>query len=197
MWYMWCGKKSPLFGRDRMTTFERCPIEDKSAHTEPKNAYYRHTADPAVCDRILREFGLEGEHAHIINGHMPVKIKDGESPIHGQRQDAHHRRAASAVPTRKLPALPAIRWFTMPMASSSSPMSRSRAGRIASPGTMIFSPRPRSSSRCPSPRRWRIRTSDGSCRPRSTASSSCWQPTGAVPSRRQISVPDLAFPGNR
>ena len=83
MWYMWCGKKSPLFGRDRMTTFERCLIEDKSAHTEPKNAYYRHTADPAVCDRILREFGLEGEHAHIINGHMPVKIKDGESPIHG------------------------------------------------------------------------------------------------------------------
>lgn len=46
MWYMWCGKKSPLFGRDRMTTFERCLIEDKSAHTEPKNAYYRHTADP-------------------------------------------------------------------------------------------------------------------------------------------------------
>ena len=83
MWYMWCGKKSPLFGRDRMTTFERCLIEDKSAHTEPKNSYYRHTADPAVCDRILREFGLEGEHAHIINGHMPVKIKDGESPIHG------------------------------------------------------------------------------------------------------------------
>lgn len=83
MWYMWCGKKSPLFGRDRMTTFERCLIEDKSAHTEPKNSYYRHTADPVVCDRILREFGLEGEHAHIINGHMPVKIKDGESPIHG------------------------------------------------------------------------------------------------------------------
>ena len=83
MWYMWCGKKSPLFGRDRMTTFERCLIEDKSAHTEPKNAYYRHTADPAVCDRILAEFGLTGEHAHIINGHMPVKIKDGESPVHG------------------------------------------------------------------------------------------------------------------
>ena len=83
MWYMWCGKKSPLFGRDRMTTFERCLIEDKSAHTEPKNAYYRHTADPAVCDRILAEFGLTGEHAHIINGHIPVKIKDGESPVHG------------------------------------------------------------------------------------------------------------------
>ncbi len=82
MWYMWCGKKSPLFGRARMTTFERCLIEDKAAHTEPKNAYYTHTADPAVCDRILAEFGLSGEHCHIINGHMPVKIKDGESPIH-------------------------------------------------------------------------------------------------------------------
>lgn len=83
MWYLWCGPRSPLFGRDRMATFERCLIGDKAAHAEAKNAYYTHTADPAVCDRILEEFGVAGEHSHIINGHMPVKTKDGESPIHG------------------------------------------------------------------------------------------------------------------
>ena len=66
-----------------MTTFERRLIKDESAWTEPKNAYYTYYNDPEVCDRLLREFGLEGPHCHIINGHIPVKSKKGESPIKG------------------------------------------------------------------------------------------------------------------
>ncbi len=83
LWFLWAGRNSPIFGRDRMTTFERRLIDDKSAWTEQKNAYYMLYQDPAVCDRILKEFGLEGPHCHIINGHVPVKAKKGESPIKG------------------------------------------------------------------------------------------------------------------
>ena len=83
LWFLWCGRNSPVFGRDRMTTFERRLIKDESAWTEPKNAYYTYYNDPAVCDRLLKEFGLEGPHCHIINGHVPVKSKKGESPIKG------------------------------------------------------------------------------------------------------------------
>lgn len=66
-----------------MTTFERRLIRDESAWTEPKNPYYTLYNDPAVCERLLREFGLDGPHCHIINGHVPVKAKKGESPING------------------------------------------------------------------------------------------------------------------
>ena len=83
LWWLWCGRNSPIFGRDRMTTFERRFIADESTWTEPKNAYYSLYHDPEVCDRLLKEFGLEGEHCHIINGHVPVKSKKGESPIKG------------------------------------------------------------------------------------------------------------------
>ena len=83
LWFLWAGRNSPIFGRDRMTTFERRLIKDESAWTEPKNAYYTHYQDPAVCDLLLKEFGLEGPHCHIINGHIPVKSKKGESPIKG------------------------------------------------------------------------------------------------------------------
>ena len=83
LWFLWCGRNSPLFGRDRMTTFERRLIKDESAWTEPKNAYYTFYNDPAVCDMLLAEFGLAGPHCHIINGHMPVKSKKGESPFKG------------------------------------------------------------------------------------------------------------------
>ncbi|MCI8479201.1 MAG: fructose-1,6-bisphosphatase [Oscillospiraceae bacterium] len=83
LWFLWCGRNSPVFGRDRMTTFERRLIKDESAWSEPKNAYYTFYNDPEVCDRLLKEFGLEGEHCHIINGHVPVKSKKGESPIKG------------------------------------------------------------------------------------------------------------------
>ena len=83
LWFLWAGRNSPIFGRDRMTTFERRLIADQSAWAEPKNAYYTLYEDPDICDKILREFGLEGPHCHIINGHVPVKAKKGESPIKG------------------------------------------------------------------------------------------------------------------
>jgi len=83
LWWLWAGRNSPIFGRDRMTTFERRFIEDESTWTAPKNAYYTFYQDPAVCDMLLREFGLEGKHCHIINGHVPVRVRKGESPIKG------------------------------------------------------------------------------------------------------------------
>ena len=81
LWFLWAGRNSPIFGRDRMTTFERRLILDESTWTEPKNAYYQLYNDPAICDMLLKEFGLEGPHCHIINGHVPVKSKKGESPM--------------------------------------------------------------------------------------------------------------------
>ncbi len=83
LWFLWAGRNSPIFGRDRMTTFERRFIADEDTWTEPKNAYYQLYNDPAVCEALLREFGLEGPHCHIINGHIPVKSKKGESPVKG------------------------------------------------------------------------------------------------------------------
>ena len=83
LWFLWAGRNSPIFGRDRMTTFERRLIRDEAAWTEPKNAYYTLYQDPAVCEALLKEFGLEGPHCHIINGHVPVRTKKGESPIKG------------------------------------------------------------------------------------------------------------------
>ena len=83
LWFLWAGRNSPLFGRDRMTTFERRFIADESSWAEPKNPYYTLYQDPNVCDYILKEFGLGGPHCHIINGHVPVKVKKGESPIKG------------------------------------------------------------------------------------------------------------------
>ncbi len=83
LWFLWAGRNSPIFGRDRMTTFERRLIADQRAWTEPKNAYYTLYEQPEICDFILREFGLEGPHCHIINGHVPVKARKGESPIKG------------------------------------------------------------------------------------------------------------------
>ncbi len=81
LWFLWAGRNSPIFGRDRMTTFERRLIADESAWAEPKNPYYALYNDPAVCQAILREFGLEGPDSHIINGHVPVKAGKGESPV--------------------------------------------------------------------------------------------------------------------
>ena len=83
LWWLWAGRNSPIFGRDRMTTFERRFIKEESTWTEPKNPYYSYYQDPHVCESLLKEFGLEGKHCHIINGHVPVKAKKGESPIKG------------------------------------------------------------------------------------------------------------------
>ncbi len=81
MWYIWLNENSPLYGKTKMSTFERLFIEDKSTHEEVKNPYYRYLENEEVVDSILKEFGLEGDDIHIINGHVPVKVKKGESPI--------------------------------------------------------------------------------------------------------------------
>ena len=83
LWWLWAGRNSPIFGRDRMTTFERRFIADETTWAEPKNAYYTHYHNADVCQMLLKEFGLEGPHSHIINGHVPVKVKKGESPVKG------------------------------------------------------------------------------------------------------------------
>jgi fructose-1,6-bisphosphatase-3 len=83
LWYLWCGKKSPLFGKSKMAAFERYFIEDKSVAKEEMNPYYALVEHREICEKLLQEFGLSPEHAHIINGHVPVKIKQGESPIKG------------------------------------------------------------------------------------------------------------------
>lgn len=83
LWYLWCGRLSPMFGKSAMTTFERLYIADKSTHTEVMNPYYTWYNDETVCRRILAEFGLTGDECHIVNGHVPVKQKKGESPIKG------------------------------------------------------------------------------------------------------------------
>ena len=82
LWYLWCGKLSPLFGRSAMTTFERLYIADPSTHEEVKDPYYTGYNEEAACRRILAEFGLPGI-SHIVNGHVPVKEKSGVSPIKG------------------------------------------------------------------------------------------------------------------
>jgi fructose-1,6-bisphosphatase-3 len=81
LWFIWENQNSPVFGKEKMTTFERYFIADKCMHEEPKNPYYQLYETEEVVNRILAEFGLCGEEAHIINGHIPVEAKKGESPI--------------------------------------------------------------------------------------------------------------------
>ena len=83
MWYLWLGGSSPLFGKEKMTTFERLFIADKASHKEPVRPYYKLIKEKAFCEKIIREFDLDPRKAKILNGHVPVKIKDGESPIKG------------------------------------------------------------------------------------------------------------------
>ncbi len=81
MWYMWLGAGSPLFAKSKMATFELYLIAEKEARKEEKNAFYRLMDDEAVIDGIFREFGVDPESGHIICGHVPVKVKDGEDPV--------------------------------------------------------------------------------------------------------------------
>lgn len=81
MWYIWTGKGSPVFGKDKMATFERYFLEDKETHTERKNSYYKLLEKEETVERILKEFGLHGQDSHIVNGHVPVEQIHGESPI--------------------------------------------------------------------------------------------------------------------
>ena len=82
VWYMWCGPDAPSFDKDKMATFERYFVADKTLHKETKGHYYALRNEAEVCDRILDEFGVKpGPHSHIINGHVPVRSNQGENPI--------------------------------------------------------------------------------------------------------------------
>jgi fructose-1,6-bisphosphatase-3 len=81
MWYLWTGPSSPLFGKEKMTTFERYFIDEDETHYEKKDPYYSFRNDEKICDNILTEFGFDSNQSHIINGHVPVERKKGENPI--------------------------------------------------------------------------------------------------------------------
>lgn len=82
LWYLWCGAGSPVYGKNKMTSFERYFIEEKETWEEIKDPYYEQISKPGICEKILLEFGIDpSKFSHIINGHVPVKIKKGESPI--------------------------------------------------------------------------------------------------------------------
>lgn len=80
-WYLWCAPDSPLFGKKKMATFERMYIDDKEAHKEGKQPYFLLQDSQELCIKIMEEFGVDSNKGHIINGHIPVKLMDGENPI--------------------------------------------------------------------------------------------------------------------
>ena len=80
MWYLWCGRKSPLSGRN-IKTFERTYVLDENTWFEQSNPYYKFYHEEKVCNMILHEFGLYSESSHIINGHTPVRTSKGEHPV--------------------------------------------------------------------------------------------------------------------
>ncbi len=81
LWYLWTGPKSPLFGKDKMATFENMFIDDKTASKEHKNHYYDELEDAGTVEAVLEEFGLDPKTGHIVNGHVPQEVKKGDSPI--------------------------------------------------------------------------------------------------------------------
>jgi fructose-1,6-bisphosphatase III len=81
MWYIWCGPRSPLFGKDKIATFEIDLISDAATHNETKNPYFQMIHEASFCDRVLKEFGVDTARGLIVNGHVPVKIDKGESPL--------------------------------------------------------------------------------------------------------------------
>jgi fructose-1,6-bisphosphatase III len=81
LWYLWSGPRSPLFGKDKMATFESYFIADKSTHHETKDAYFSLIHDVPFCEKVLQEFNVNAKDGIIINGHVPVKIEQGESPV--------------------------------------------------------------------------------------------------------------------
>ncbi|MCM1088042.1 MAG: fructose-1,6-bisphosphatase [Blautia sp.] len=81
LWYIWAGPNSPVFGKDKMATFERYFVEEKETHVETKNSYYRLLDNEDVINNILTEFGLDVDKSHIVNGHVPVELKKGDTPV--------------------------------------------------------------------------------------------------------------------
>lgn len=82
-WYLWSGRQSPLYGKDKMASFERYFIDDSSTHVENMNPYYKYRDNDETTQKILAEFGLYSQKSHIINGHVPVAVKEGENPVKG------------------------------------------------------------------------------------------------------------------
>ena len=80
-WYLWCGRGSPLYGREKITTFERLYIDDPAYHKEQDNSYYVYCRNKEFCEKVLRDFGISGKYSHIVNGHVPVRTKLGENPV--------------------------------------------------------------------------------------------------------------------
>ena len=80
-WYLWCGRSSPLYGREKITTFERLYIDDHAFHKEQDNSYYVYCRKKSFCEKVLQDFGIAGQYSHIINGHVPVRTKLGENPV--------------------------------------------------------------------------------------------------------------------
>jgi fructose-1,6-bisphosphatase-3 len=83
LWYLWCGPKSPLFGKSKASAFERYFVDDPATHVEIYDSYYALSEHRETCEMLLREFGLNPKRAHIVNGHVPVKERIGQSPIRG------------------------------------------------------------------------------------------------------------------
>jgi len=86
LWYLWAGPLSPVFGKDKLATFENYFVADKEARAETKNPYFHLINDREFCLRILREFEVDVENGLIVNGHVPVKIDKGESPLKASGQ---------------------------------------------------------------------------------------------------------------
>ena len=80
-YYLWCGKCSPLYGREKITTFERLYIDDPAYHKEQDNSYYIYCRQKSFCEKVLKDFGIAGKYSHIVNGHVPVRTKLGENPV--------------------------------------------------------------------------------------------------------------------
>lgn len=81
MWYLWCGPLSPLFGKDKIATFEIDFVANHDTHKETKNPYFNLINETWFCDKVLKEFGVDPEKGFIVNGHVPVKIELGENPV--------------------------------------------------------------------------------------------------------------------
>lgn len=85
VFYLWTGPRSPCFGKDRMATFETYFVADKATHKETKNPYFKLIHEPAFCARILHELGVD-ETGYLVNGHVPVKLERGETPIKASKR---------------------------------------------------------------------------------------------------------------
>ena len=102
---MWSGPQSPLFGKDRITTFERDFVADPRTHRETKNSYFLLIHEAWFCDKVLSEFGVDPAEGMIVNGHVPVKVEKGESPL---KKAARPLRSMARFP--KPTVTTALRW---------------------------------------------------------------------------------------